>query len=174
MNTKTKLLLLALFPLAMSLLFSTQNQIREVLAKPNHPKIVLTSSNTPSQADYMVHWYSENIYATHRYTEFHYRYIQRVANAHVILANYGNGGLIENTQPLIYTYTLTFKASASSWSRVELKTSNDRITYDTETSFILNGNSQLTTLTTAKPYFTIQKVDGAMAKLEYLHINYVC
>ena len=83
-----------------------------------------------------------------------------IANAHVILANYGNGGLIENTQPLIYTYTLTFKASAGSWSRVELKTSNDRITYDTEASFILNGTSQLTTLTTAKPYFTIQKVDG--------------
>ena len=174
MTTKTKLLLLALFPLAMSLLFTAQNEIKETLAKPNHPKIALTSSNTPSEADYVVHWYSENIYCTHRYTEFHYRYVQRVANAHVILANYGNGGLIENTQPLIYTYTLTFKASASSWSKVELKTSNDRITYDTETSFILNGNSQLTTLTTAKPYFTIQKVDGAMAKLEYLTISYSC
>ena len=174
MNTKTKLLLLAIFPLAMSLLFTAQDQIKEVWAKPNHPKIALNSSNTPSQADYSVHWYSENIYTTHRYTEFHYRYVQRVANAHVILANYGNGGLIENTQPLIYTYTLTFKASASSWSRVELKTSVDRITYDTEASFVLNGNSQLTTLTTAKPYFTIQKVDGAMAKLEYLHISYVC
>jgi K+-transporting ATPase A subunit len=174
MTTKTKLLIIALFPLAMSLLFTAQSEIREVLAKPNHPKIALSISNTPSQADYVVHWYSENIYCTHRYTEFHYRYVQRVANAHVILANYGNGGLIENTQPLIYTYTLTFKASAISWSRVELKTSNDRLTYDTEASFVLNGNSQLTTLTTAKPYFTIQKVDGAMAKLEYLHINYVC
>ena len=174
MTTKTKLLLLALFPLAMSLLFTAQSEIREVLAKPNYPKIALTSSNTPSQADYSVHWYSENIYCTHRYTEFHYRYVQRVSNAHVVLANYGNGGLIENTQPLIYAYTLTFKASASSWSRLELKTSADRLTYDTEKSFILNGNSQITTLTTAKPYFTIQKVDGAMAKLEYLHINYVC
>ena len=174
MTTKTKLLIIALFPLAMSLLFSAQDKIREAWAKPVQPKIVLTSSNTPSQADYVVHWYSEDIYTTHRYTEFHYRYVQRVNNAHVVLANYGNGGLIENTQPLIYTYTLTFKVSASSWSRVELRTSNDRITYDTEASFILNGNSQLTTLTTAKPYFTIQKVDGAMAKLEYLHINYVC
>ena len=174
MNTKTKLLLLAIFPLAMSLLFTAQNEIRETFAKPVQPKIALTSSNTPSEADYVVHWYSENIYTTYRYTEFHYRYVQRVSNAHVVLANYGNGGLIENTQPLIYTYTLTFKASASSWSKVELKTSNDRITYDTETSFVLNGTSQLTTLTTATPYFTIQKVDGAMAKLEYLHINYVC
>jgi hypothetical protein len=174
MTTKTKLLLLAIFPLAMSLLFTAQDQIKETLAKPNHPKIALTSSNTPSEADYVVHWYSEDIYATHRYTEFHYRYVQRVSNAHVVLANYGNGGLIENTQPLIYTYTLTFKASASSWSKVELKTSVDRITYETEASFILNGNSKLTTLTTVKPYFTIQKVDGAMAKLEYLHINYVC
>ena len=174
MNIKTKLLLLSIFPLVLSLLFTAQNQIKEALANPIQPKIALTSSNTPSQADYMVHWYSENIYTTHRYTDFHYRYVQRVSNAHVILANYGNGGLIENTQPLIYTYTLTFKASASSWSRVELRTSNDRLTYDTETSFVLNGNSQLTTLTTAKPYFTIQKVDGAMAKLEYLHINYVC
>ena len=174
MTTKTKLLLLALFPLAMSLLFTAQNEIKETLAKPNHPKIALTSSNTPSEADYVVHWYSENIYATYRYTEFHYRYVIRDNSSHAVLANYGNGGLIENTQPLIYTYTLTFKASASSWSKVELRTSNDRITYDTEKSFILNGNSQLTTLTTAKPYFTIQKVDGAMAKLEYLHINYVC
>lgn len=174
MNTKTKLLLLALFPLAMSLLFTAQDQIKETLAKPNHPKIALTSSNTPSEADYVVHWDSEDIYATHRYTEFHYRYVQRSSNAHVILANYGNGGLIENTQPLIYTYTLTFKASASSWSRVELKTSTDKINYETEASFVLNGNSKLTTLTTAKPYFTIQKVDGEMAKLEYLTISYSC
>ena len=174
MNKKTKLLLLAFFPLAMSLLFTAQNEIRETLAKPEHPKIALTSSNTPSEADYVVHWYSENIYATHRYTDFHYRYVQRSSNAHITLANYGNGGLIENIQPLIYTYTLTFKASASSWSRIELRTSTDRLTYDTETSFILNGNSQITTLITAKPYFTIQKVDGAMAKLEYLKISYSC
>jgi len=78
----------------------------------NEPKIALTSSNTPSEADYVVNWWSEDIYATHRYTEFHYRYVQRDSNAHVVLANYGNGGLIENTQPLIYNYTLTFKASA--------------------------------------------------------------
>ena len=52
MNTKTKLLLLAIFPLAMSLLFTAQSEIKETLAKPNHPKIALTSSNTPSQADY--------------------------------------------------------------------------------------------------------------------------
>lgn len=174
MTTKTKLLLLALFPLAMSLLFTAQDQIRETLAKPEHPKIALTSSNTPSQADYMVHWYSENIYATHRYTEFHYQYVTRDNVSHIVLANYGSGGLIENTQPLIYTYTLTFKASASSWSRIELKTSTDKINYETEASFILNGNSKLTTLITTKPYFTIQKVDGAMAKLEYLKISYSC
>lgn len=34
MNTKTKLLLLALFPLAMSLLFTAQSEIRETWAKP--------------------------------------------------------------------------------------------------------------------------------------------
>ena len=176
MNPKLKLLL-ATLPLLVSLIIvgrGMPNFETEALAKPKQPKISLTSSNTPSQVDYMVHWYSENIYATHRYTEFHYRYVQRVANAHVILANYGNGGLIENTQPLIYNYTLTFKASASSWSRIELKTSTDKINYETEASFILNGNSKLTTLTTAKPYFTIQKVDGAMAKLEYLKISYDC
>lgn len=174
MTTKTKLLIIALFPLVMSLLFTAQDQIKETLAKPNHPKIALTSSNTPSQADYVVHWYSENIYATHRYTEFHYRYVIKDNTSHIVLANYGNGGLIENTQPLIYTYALTFKASASSWSRIELKTSTDKINYETEASFVLNGNSKLTTLITAKPYFTIQKVDGAMAKLEYLTISYSC
>ena len=83
MNTKTKLLLLSIFPLVLSLLFTAQNQIKEALANPIQPKIALTSSNTPSEADYVVHWYSENIYCTHRYTEFHYRYVQRVANAHV-------------------------------------------------------------------------------------------
>lgn len=174
MNTKPKLLIIAIFPLAMSLLFSAKNEIKEVLAKPKQPKISLTSSNTPTQADYIVHWYSENIYATYRYTDFHYRYVIKDNTSHIVLANYGNGGLIENTQPLIYTYTLTFKASASSWSRIELKTSTDQINYDTEASFVLNGNSKLTTLTTAKPYFTIQKVDGAMAKLEYLKISYDC
>ena len=174
MTTKLKLLILALLPLALSLLFAAQNEIRETWAKPIQPKIVLNESNTPTEADYMVNWYSENIYCTQRYTEFHYRYVQRANNTHIILANYGSGGLIENTQPFIYTYTLKFKTSASSWSKIELRTSNDQESYNVETNFILNGNSQLTTLTTAKPYFSIQKVDGAMAKLEYLKISYNC
>jgi K+-transporting ATPase A subunit len=174
MSTKTKLLIIALFPLIASLFVVSKPTITEVLAKPKQPKISLTSSNTPTQADYIVHWYREDIYATHRYTEFHYQYVTRDNVSHIVLANYGNGGLIENTQPLIYTYTLTFKASASSWSRIELRTSTDKINYETEASFVLNGNSKLTTLTTAKPYFTIQKVDGAMAKLEYLKISYDC
>ena len=174
MTTKLKLLIIALFPLAMSLIFVAEKPALETLAKPIQPKIVLNKSNTPNEADYMVHWYSEDIYATQRYTEFHYRYVQRANNTHIILANYGSGGLIENTQPLIYTYTLTFKTSASSWSKIELRTSNDQESYNVETNFILNGNSQITTLTTAKPYFSIQKVDGAMAKLEYLKISYNC
>lgn len=173
-TTKNKLSLIALLPLALSLLFTAQDKTKESLAKPTQPKISLTSSNTPKEADYMVHWYSENIYTTHRYTEFHYRYVQRSNNAHILLANYGNGGLIENTQPFIYTYTLTFKASASSWSQIELRTSSDRENYEIETNFILSRNPQTTTLTIAKPYFVIHKCDGAMAKLEYLKINYNC
>jgi len=173
-TTKNKLLLIALFPLALSLLFTAQSKAKETLAKPMQPKIALTSSNTPKEADYTVHWYSEDIYSTQRYTEFHYRYVQRSNNAHIILANYGNGGLIENAQPFIYTYTLTFKVSASSWSQIELRTSSDRENYEIETSFILSGNSQTTTLTIAKPYFVIHKCDGAMAKLEYLKISYSC
>ena len=171
---KKKHIILVFFPLVVSLLVAIKTPNLEKTLATIQPKIVLDNTNTPSEADYRVNWWSENIYVTYRYTEFHYKYIEKNFKSHVILANYGNGGLIENVQPLIYAYTLTFKASASSWSRVELKTSNDRITYDTEASFVLNGNSQLTTLTTAKPYFTIQKVDGAMAKIEYLHINYVC
>lgn len=171
---KKKHIILVFFPLVVSLLIAIKTPNLEKTLATIQPKIVLDNTNTPSEADYRVNWWSENIYVTYRYTEFHYKYIEKNSKSHVILANYGNGGLIENVQPLIYAYTLTFKASASSWSRVELKTSNDRITYDTEASFVLNGNSQLTTLTTAKPYFTIQKVDGAMAKIEYLHINYVC
>lgn len=176
MKIKTKLLIIALFPLALSLLISTKSQVAETSAKPAHPKIALTSSNTPSEVDYKVNWWKEDIYATQRYTEFHYKYVQRNNNAHIVLANYGNGGLIENTQPFIYQYKLTFKASANSWSKIELLTSNDRITYIVEDSFILNGNgsSQTTTLTTNKPYFTIHKCDGAMAKLEYLKISYNC
>ena len=171
---KKKHIILVFFPLVVSLLIAIKTPNLEKTLATIQPKIVLDNTNTPSEADYRVNWWSENIYVTYRYTEFHYKYIEKNSKSHVILANYGNGGLLENIQPLIYNYTLTFKASASSWSRVELRTSNDRLTYDTEASFVLNGNSQLTTLTTAKPYFTIQKVDGAMAKIEYLHINYVC
>ena len=137
---KKKHIILVFFPLVVSLLIAIKTPNLEKTLATTQPKIVLDNTNTPSEADYRVNWWSENIYVTYRYTEFHYKYIEKNSKSHVILANYGNGGLIENTQPLIYTYTLTFKASAGSWSRLELQTSNDRITYDTEASFVLNGN----------------------------------
>ena len=101
MKTKLNLFALTILTLTPILLgiYSIKNIPLTNTEAENEPKIALTSSNTPSEADYVVNWWGEDIYATHRYTEFHYRYVQRVSNAHVILANYGNGGLIENTQP---------------------------------------------------------------------------
>lgn len=171
---KKKHIILVFFPLVVSLLIAIKTPNLEKTLATIQPKIVLDNTNTPSEADYRVNWWSENIYVKYRYTEFHYKYIEKNSKSHVILANYGTGGLLENIQPILYPYTITFKLSSSYWSKVDIKTSNDYGIYTTKESIILNGSIKTITFTTDNPYFTIHKSDGAMVNLEYIFISYYC
>jgi len=143
--------------------------------------IVLDGSNTPPTLDKAVQWDNADAYKVHRYTEFHYAYNIKVDGYHSILANYGNGGYLQNSMPLRYAYTLTVELENNSWSEITLSTSDvygNPNAYQVVDTIIMaawnNTTHQTLTLATATPYFAIWKSDGTQVNIKTLTITYEC
>ena len=143
----------------------------------------LDDSNTPTGVTGNVQEDRKDFNRTHRYTDFHYKQVTKIGNEHITLANYGDGGYIQNSSRLIYDYTIDFSITANSWAGVEVLTSNTYSTnlrqdYDTKETYILasylGSLTRTITLSLTEPYFSIWKYSGAEVQLNRLTISYSC
>jgi len=144
--------------------------------------IDLLPENTPDEIGDKVVWNKLDFYATpSRYTEMHYRYAVKAAGSHVVLANYADGGQLQNSQPIHGTYTITASIKSNAWSEFyyyESDTYGELSTYDLVSATTLatwnSTNVQTLVFETNRPYFGFKKFNGTEIFIAEVSIEYTC
>jgi len=144
--------------------------------------IYLTPDNTPAGIGTSVRWDMTDFYATpSRYTEMHYRYVTKKGDAHVVLENYADGGLVQNSQPMLCPHQITINIESKTWSQLtyfESDVYGELSSYTAVQTIVLaKWNKTLVqqlVINTSSPYFGFKKTDGTEIYLTSMAVTYDC